>query len=302
MMASRADLSVIVPLADDPQHAAEIFDALSASDLPRRSWELIVVAAGQPKAAIEVAAQRADVIVRLDGLWTRDTAYRFNRGAEVARAPVLVFLECDVIVRPDTLRRIRCAFADDQVDALVAGVDPAPRSASLSTRYVTLLQDWAHRRCAGESEHFTIRASAIRARAFLSAGYLDEWQRPPLEGAATELGLRLRALGYRVELRNEVRVANRGYTPWARAAQPSAIQQSPPRWLPTEGARQERTATYQFRMRERRLSIAAWAAAALFVAAAGLRSANVATGGMLCATLVLAADAPLAAHLARGGE
>lgn len=301
MIAVRPVLSVIVPLADDPQRVGDLLDALAMSDLPRREWELIVVSTGQPEATIALAAQRADVIVRLAGFWARGSAYLCNRGAEVARAPVLVFLDHDVVVRPDTLRRIERAFANRTLAAIVAGIEPAARSATVATRYVTRMHDWAHHRCLGESEHFSTRCGAIRASVFTGVGELDEWQRPPLDCAATELGLRLRALGHRVELRDDVRVVSRRSSSWAGATRPLAIQQSPPPWLPEPILHAEATPTRRFRAREQRLSLMTWCAAALFALAAGRGwSGGAAAGGLIAAT-VLGADVPLLSHIVRGG-
>jgi hypothetical protein len=297
----RPVLSVIVPLTDDPHCVGDLLDALAMSELPRREWELIVVSTGQPEATIVLAAQRADVIVRLSGSWARGSAYLCNRGAEVARAPVLVFLDHDVVVRPDTLRGIERAFADTTLAAIVAGVEPAERSATVATRYVTRMHDWAHSRCLGDSEHFSTRCGAIRAPVFTGAGELDEWQRPPVDCAATELGLRLRALGHRVELRSDVRVENRHSSSLVGAARPLALQQSPPPWLRDEMRRTDKTATHRFRVREQLLSMMVWCAAALFAFAAARGSRVGAAAGGLIAAIVLVSELPLLWYITRDG-
>lgn len=291
-------LSVIVRLGDDPREAARVFDALSRSDLARPRWELIVVALGPSPAAIELAVQHADMIVRLERPWTSSSAYVCNRGAEVARAPVLVFLEGRVLVRPDTLSRMAAVFAEKKLAALVAGIDPAPHTADVLTRCATLLHDSAHRRCLGDSEHFTTCASAIRRTVFFAAGGLDEWPIAPEASAGTDLGLRLHALGHRVELRDDVRVAHNGRVGWKEAAQPCPLQQLPPPWLRVRGNRPS-TETRRFREREQRLSIWVWLATAGIVIGSSARSAKAAVAAVLVGAAVILVDASVGLRMAR---
>ena len=301
MTAMPPTLSVIVRLADDPDAAARVFDALAMSELARPQWELIVVTPGRPDTAIDIAAQRADVIVRLDRPWADGSAYVCNRGAEVARAPVLVFLEGHVLVRPDTLERIARAFTDEQLAAVVAGIDPAPRSADLVTRCATLLHDAAHRRCLGESEHFTTCAGAIRRRVFFACGELDEWPSSPQACAGADLGLRLRALGHRVDVRDDIRVAHNGPISWKEAAQPCALQQLPPPWLRLLASKAATTATGRFREREQWMSRWAWLAAAGIVIGVGVRSAKTALLAVTIAAVGFLVDAPLMLRMVRNG-
>lgn len=295
----RLTLSVIMPLSSDGARLAAALDALGRSDLPRAAWELIVVAAGQPPALVDAAAEHADVVVRLEHAWAAGAAYAYNRGAEVARGPVLVFLDGDVAVRPDTLGQIAAAFDDDGLAALVAGVDPAPRSAGLAVRYRTLIQEWAYENCTGESEFFSTHASAVRASTFFSAGELDEWQ--PDDASAAALGLRLRALGRRIELRADIRVAYQGELHWPDAAPPLPIQDAPPPWLQVDGEPPAVTSTSRYRARETWLSWSVWAAIACLVAAAAYRSTTLALVAGAVAILVVLADAPMGAYLTRLG-
>lgn len=291
-------LSVIMPLSSDAAQVDAALEGLSASDLPRSRWELIVVATGQPAALVEAAAERADVVVRLEPRWRYGSAYRYNRGAEVARSPVLVLLDGDVVVRPDTLRRTAEAFADDGLAALVMGIDPAPRSAGLITRYKTIVQDWIYQNCVGESDFFSTRAAAVRASTYFTAGELDEWQRS--DASAMALGVRLRALGRRIELRGDIRVSYRGRLEWQDAAPPLPIQEAPPPWLVASGA-PVGTATARYRAREQWLSRLAWASVLLLICAAMWHSRSVALAAATIAIAVVLADLPLGAYLTRVG-
>ncbi len=300
MINARPSLSVIVPLADDPIEAAETFEALAASDLPRGRWELIVVAGTQAADVVALAAQYADAIVRV-GSYRSGSAYLCNRGAAIARAPVLVFFDRDVAVIPDTLSRIDHAFADAGLTAIVGSILLAPPTATLPTRYRALVRQWAHRRGAGPSEHFATYCGAIRATTFANAGQLDEWRCPAIGGAAAHLGLRLRALGHRIEIRTDVRVASRRRATWLEAAQPVTILTSPPPWMADRTGDGRPEATRRLRQRERWLASALWVVALLAALAATRRSPDSGRAAALLLVAVVLVDLPLLVHVARGG-
>ena len=58
-----------------------------------------------------VAARYADTIVRLPGK-PHGPAYARNRGFEASRGDVVIFIDADVCVHPDTLRRFAWRFAE----------------------------------------------------------------------------------------------------------------------------------------------------------------------------------------------
>lgn len=292
-------LSIILPLTGDAASVAETLAALAASDLPRRRWELVVVMPATAHEILTIAAQHADAIVRIGRSWSRGSAYLCNRGAEVARGDVLVFVNQDVLVAPDTLRRIDTAFEEFGLSALVGSLNSTPADASIPMRYQALIRDWTSRRGAGVTEHFSIACGAIRRTAFIAAGRLDEWQQPPLGCAGSELGLRLRALGHRIELRNDVQMTSRRRVSWLEATRPLTIESSPPPWMP--GGASSGTRTRTLRIHERHVSAALWAALALAAAAIAAQSRTLLAAASALGALALAAELPLMAYVARTG-
>jgi hypothetical protein len=281
------ELSVIIPLSDDPDRAKAVFHALSASTLSRRRWELIVVASADAEEVLYASAERVTRVVWVNEVWRDRDAYLFNRGAEVARAPVLVFLASDVCVRPNTLEQMRRAMLNESLDAVVATIEP-PEKADAVTRAAMLSEQWAHARCSGGSEYFALHAAAVRARAFADGGQLDEWQLHRGETAAMEFGLRLTALGYRVELRDGIRVTPHRRISWRQALRPSPLRRSPAPWMPLPPSAGKPTATRRFRQRERWLSAAMWTATAGLVYgrfASSNITMSVAGAGMLALVL-----------------
>jgi len=144
MKSARPELSVILPLPETLRGAEETFACLAASDLPRHRWELILVATTERHDLLALAAQHGDAVVRVGERWDQGSAYLCNRGAAVSRAPILVFLDRDILVLPDTLRHIDDSFGDPELVALVGSIAPASGKANVPTRYRSLVREWAY--------------------------------------------------------------------------------------------------------------------------------------------------------------
>lgn len=187
-------LSVIVPAHGAANLLPLSLSALVASDLPRDQWELIVVDDASRDGTASVAAGFADVVVRLTGE-PRGPAYARNRGAEVATAPILAFIDADVRVHRDTIRRFVDILESDQRLAAVSGsYDAAPPADDAVSQYRNLLEHWRHQTTVG-APVFCSGCGAVRSEDFLRVGKFDEWQfrRPQVEDV--ELGDRLRNAG-----------------------------------------------------------------------------------------------------------
>ncbi len=207
-MADRPFLSVVVPAYNGTRVLPQALAALAASDLPREHWELVVVDDGSSDDTAAVAARWADAVVRLPGP-PHGPAYGRNRGVEAALGDVLVFVDADVCVHPDTLRRFAELFSIERdLAAAFGSYDAEPPAPGLVTQYRNLLHHYHHQRHEGEAETFWAGCGAVRRAAFLNAGKFDEWHydRPSVEDI--ELGHRLRAQGGRIALRPEIQCSH----------------------------------------------------------------------------------------------
>lgn len=196
-------LTVIVPVYRGLGVIRKSLGALRQSDLPRSEWELIVVDDASPDETPVVAAQYADVLVRLAGK-PRGPAYARNRGFEASRGEVIVFVDADVVVHTDTLRKFAEYFrAHPDVVSAFGSYDVNPGGGVVS-QFRNLMHHYVHQCNAGEAETFWAGCGAIRAEAFAEVGMFDEWHfsRPQIEDI--ELGRRLRSHGFRIVLRPEI--------------------------------------------------------------------------------------------------
>ena len=106
----RPYLSVVVPVKNGQSVLPTMLGNLARSELPRESWELIVIDDGSTDDSPAIASEYADLVIRLPGR-SRGPGYARNRGVERARGECIVFLDADVVVRPDTLSRIAATMS-----------------------------------------------------------------------------------------------------------------------------------------------------------------------------------------------
>src|SRR4051812_37183713 len=125
-MSSPLLLSVIVPVRNGAATLARALRAILASDLPRDRFELIVVDDGSTDGSAAIAGRHADTVVRLSGQHS-GLAYARNRGAELAAGEAVVFVDADIMIRPDTLSRmLENLNAHSGLGAISARLDAQP--------------------------------------------------------------------------------------------------------------------------------------------------------------------------------
>lgn len=197
-------LSVIVPVYQGESLLPDTLGALTRSDLPRDRWELIVVDDSSTDRTGATAAAWADRVVTLTG-GPRGPGHARNRGTEVSRGAWVVFVDADVRIHTDTLRRFTEAIADDpKADAIFGAYDDAPPAPGVLSAYRNLLHRYVHLQSAGEAETFWAGCGAVRRSAFMAVGGFDEARYPRPQIEDIDLGYRLRDAGFGVRLRPEI--------------------------------------------------------------------------------------------------
>jgi glycosyltransferase involved in cell wall biosynthesis len=192
-------LSVIVPVRDGARYLPQSLAALRASDLDAGLWELIVVDDASRDGSAEVAGPFADIVARRDA--SNGPSAARNHGVRQSHGDLLVFVDADVSVHADALRRLVRAFDREDVAAVFGSYDASPSAPGLVSQYRNLLHHWVHAEGGGEAETFWAGLGAIRRRVFTAAGAFDETM-PQLEDI--DLGYRVRALGHRILLLPEI--------------------------------------------------------------------------------------------------
>ena len=201
MPTSARMLSVVVPVHQGGEHLRRVLRALTLSDVPRRDWELIVVDDASTDDSPSVAAEHADLVIRLTGQ-PRGPAYARNRGFEASRGAFVAFVDADVLVHPHTLSRLLATISlDGTLGAVMGSYDAGRTSGRLVSEYRNLLRHVEHQTNSGDVNAFAAGLVIVRADAFVRAGMFDEWRFPRPLAEGLEFGDRLQALGLRIRRR-----------------------------------------------------------------------------------------------------
>ena len=189
-------VSVIIPVFNAEVWLAQCLDALRRSNVA--PLECIVVDDACDDASASTAQAAGAAVLRRR--YRRGPASARNFGAAHARGDILLFVDADICVHPDTIGRVIERFeADAGLDALIGSYDDAPAAPGFVSQYKNLLQHYVHQHGREQAATFWAGCGAIRREIFLAAGGFDEsYTRPSIEDI--ELGHRLRAAGRRIAL------------------------------------------------------------------------------------------------------
>jgi GT2 family glycosyltransferase len=211
------DVSIVVPTFRRPAILCETLSALLRLDVPKERLEVFVVDDGRDDASAAVVAALPSDGVRLEYQRPqgRGAAAARNHGARLARHGILLFVDDDIILRPDSLARYRRAlesFAPCAVNArwefapeLLRGLGSTPFG-----RYRIEVEKWVKTGLARapladrylEVEGLTACNLALLRDDFWRLGGFDE-SFPHAGAEDQELSLRAKAAGLRLVLDDE---------------------------------------------------------------------------------------------------
>ena len=208
---SLPSMSVIVPVRNDPLNLDLCLRALRASDT--LDYEIIVVDDASTDRTPEVAPWHGVGSIRMDD--HSGPAAARNRGAQCARHPYLVFIDADVCVHPDTLRKLAETFLHDPtIDAVFGSYDQNPGAPDVLSQYRNLMHHYVHQTSNEEASSFWSGCGAIKRSVFLELNGFDAgYDQASVEDI--EFGLRLGNAGHRVVLAKSIQVKHmKRWTLW----------------------------------------------------------------------------------------
>jgi glycosyltransferase involved in cell wall biosynthesis len=191
-------VSVIVPVYNGGNFLHRSLDALFTSDYP--GFEVIVVDDGSTDRSAEISLQKGATVISSERRQSGPAAAR-NLAAKTAKGDILLFVDADVVVKPDTITKVAGAFAERQeISALFGSYDDEPGEKNFLSQYKNLQHHFVHQNSNPEASTFWAGLGAVRRDVFLSVGGFDceRFAIPSIEDI--ELGVRLRAAGHRILL------------------------------------------------------------------------------------------------------
>jgi GT2 family glycosyltransferase len=273
--ASALTFSVVIPVWNGVAHLAKCLQALAAST--RKPDEIVVVDDGSDDDSAAAARAHGCRVVSVTGGPLGPATAR-NRGVSASSGEIIVFIDCDVAVHPETLGLMAQQFlASADLCGLFGSYDDRPTEAGLISGYRNLLHHHVHQRSHREASTFWAGCGAIRREAFEAADGFDETYRwASIEDI--ELGLRLRRAGHRLLLCPEIQATHRKRWSLAQVIHTDVFRRAIPwtRLLLSQGSLPN---DLNLRMENRFSAIAAWMLLPLLVLGAANRP-------LLCAAVV----------------
>ena len=198
----RPPLSVVIPVRNGGLDLERCLRGLRASLWT--DFELIVVDDGSTDGTSDRARRLGARVIRHEQ--PLGPAASRNDGAEAAQAPLVFFLDADVVVHPDTVGEVVRQFERDPgLTALFGSYDDEPAVGGLVSPFRNLLHHFVHQQGQFDDESrpahtFWTGCGAIRRDVFLELGGFDPrlYRRPAIEDI--ELGYRLTRAGHRIAL------------------------------------------------------------------------------------------------------
>jgi len=193
------ELSAIVPALNAAATISRCLDAITAQ--ASDDVEIIVVDDGSTDNTFEIASRYGVRLLKLPRNMGPSAAR--NRGAKMARAPILFFLDADVVLAPGGLARARAAMCSTHADAVIGSYDDDPAAESTISRFKNLAHHYFHQRSAGNATTFWGACGLVRRELFFELGGFDELHYGIED---VELGYRMIERGVRIVLDRELQV------------------------------------------------------------------------------------------------
>ena len=136
-------------------------------------------------------------------------------GAAKARGEFLLFIDADVLVYPDTLRRFVGTLREAGCDAVFGSYDTQPSATNVISQYKNFLHHHVHQEANRKASTFWSGCEAIRHSVFTEMeGFSETFHQPCIEDI--ELGMRLHRSGYEVLLDSDIQVTHtKRWTAWS---------------------------------------------------------------------------------------
>lgn len=189
-------LSVVVPVHNSRKTLEECLGALFGSDC--RDFEVIVVDDGSTDDSADIVKKFPCRLITLKP--NKGVAAARNRGVREARNEIVLFVDGDVVVRPDSLSRVMSFFSTNNDSDGVSGIySVRNRFGNFLSQYKHLIVCYRERLCEDASrDSFKCSFVALKRSIFQKHAFDESFKKASIEDI--EFGRELASEGYRIAL------------------------------------------------------------------------------------------------------
>ncbi len=198
----KLDISIIIPTRDRHDSLRLCLASIKQSNFC--GFEVIVVDDGSKQNCTNVAKEFGYHAIRLNE--SRGAWHARNKGAEMAEGDILVFIDDDMMVQPNTLPRIQCLFSQNHYAAISGVCGLKSDNKHLITRYKNLWMFYSYIRSPRDFDWFICGLGAIKREVFFELQGFDYRFFTRKGGGDLEFGRRLKEAGKRILLDTELQV------------------------------------------------------------------------------------------------
>jgi GT2 family glycosyltransferase len=219
------EVSVIVPTYNRLPRLQRMLDALADQTYPRECYEVVVISDGSTDGTDEYLRSAPPMGVVFDSQENAGPAAARNRGIELARGELLLFIDDDVVATPDLIKQHVASHHNDKGDLVVIGPMATPPGIPL-TPWIEWEQVMLYRQydamLEGEyrptpRQFYTGNASVARAAVLAVGGFDTRFRR----AEDIELAYRLEDAGLQFEFNPDAigyHHADRSFESWLKNA------------------------------------------------------------------------------------
>ncbi len=194
-------VSVIIPAQNREQTLPEVLHAIREDP---SVYEIIVVDDASTDSTVRISRELGAMTITLES--NHGANYCRNLGASHASGDIFLFLDSDVVIRPEAIAELRRALSNGNVDAIVGLYSAHHRHPELASQYKNLWIRYSYLRSHQSLDWIFGAVAAIRAGTFRKAGGFNREFYVKQGGEDLELGKRMTRSQYRIRLEPAVEV------------------------------------------------------------------------------------------------
>ena len=198
--------SVIIPNRNGAATLDNTLKAIFAAGY--RDLEVIVADDASTDGSPSLAARYPVKLLRQKSC--RGAAPTRNTGAAAATGEILVFIDNDVIIPPDTFKILEGRFRDPEVSGVIGLLQPLTRYPNLCSQYKNFYMHYTYLQLPRWVSVFYTSLASIRREVFEECGGFDSsYRSATIEDM--EFGVRLTGRGYKLLLEKRLQVDHQRY-------------------------------------------------------------------------------------------